>query len=248
MNIKTISYTAFNRPHYLEESLQHLVKNDLTGWHIYFQIEHSTMIEHNLAVIKRYLNGLNYSYKVNDAVLGCEMNTYQSMDHVFNELKSDINIYLEDDVIVGPDIVQLADWYVEQDKNDIICLNLLYGSCGGRFHKKGTNLNKDLIHKVKQFNSLGLILTKEQWITYFKPYWLGRKYSPGAWDCEIQGEWVENKNKSIFTLQPEYARSTHIGRLRGTKCPIQFHDRTFVGIELCKEVNNDYKIVEYLSR
>ena len=240
---KTISYTAFNRPHYLEESLQHLIHNDLTNWHVFFQIDYSERIGDNLDVIKKVCANVEWSYQTNDVKLGCEKNTYKSLEYVFNDLHSDMNIYLEDDVIVSPDITQMADWYMHIDKNDIICLNLLYGSCGGRFHKYYKHLSKDIIHRVKQFNSLGLIFTKEQWEEYFKPYWLGNTYNTDAWDCEIQGQWIENKNSKMYTLQPDFARSNHIGRTGGAKCPTQFHDRTFRRIELCKEINNDYKII-----
>lgn len=45
MSQKTITITAFNRPHYFEQLLSSLVKNNLDDWKIYIQIEPSHKVE-----------------------------------------------------------------------------------------------------------------------------------------------------------------------------------------------------------
>ena len=245
---KTITYAVYNRPTYLALSLDHLIKNDLRNWKIFFSIDPSPETNHILEIIEEKLGKVaDYSLKVNETRLGVELNTYTSLATVFNN-ESDINIYLEDDIIVSPDITQIADWYFTLEKKDMICLNLLYGSCGGKNHKSSDKEN--IFYKTTQFNSLGYILTKEQWLTYFKDYWIyhdrldiNNPFIAG-WDWSIFYHHI--KNQKLFTLQPDYARSNHIGRENGTFCSPMFHDKVFSSIKILsqRKSSDNYKIID----
>ena len=246
---KTISYAVYNRPDYLELSLDHLIKNDLRDWEILFSIDPSTETDRIVKIIEKKLEKFdNYLININEKRLGVRLNTYISLYYVF-KCRSDINIYLEDDIIVSPDITRIADWYSTIEKKDIICLNLLYGSCGGQNHKSDTNEN--IFYKTKEFNSLGYILTSEQWETYFKDYWFDYSHGAvdkngnliGGWDWAILFHHI--KNKGLYTLQPDCARSNHIGRENGTFCSPAFHDRTFTNLKIRSDrhVSDNYRII-----
>ncbi len=246
---KTISYAVYNRPDYLESSLKSLIKNDLQGWEIFFSIDPSEEINNIIDVIEKTMKNFNnYSININKERLGVESNTYASLDFVFSN-KSDINIYLEDDIIVSPDITQIADWYLNIEKEDIICLNLLYGSCGGRNHK--SNMYENIFYKTQAFNSLGYILTKQQWESYFKNYWFDYSHKEvnregkliTGWDWAVFFHNIKNQN--LYTLQPDYARANHIGRVKGTFCTPIFHDKIFSPIRILtkKQFPDNYKII-----
>ena len=245
---KTISYAIYNRPDYLEVALEHLLQNDLQDWEILFSIDPSKETDNIVRVIEEKMGKFkNYLIHINEKRLGSQLNTYISLYYVF-KCQSDINIYLEDDIIISPDVTRIADWYSKIEKQDIICLNLLYGSCGGLNHKSGAK--EHIFYKTNEFNSLGYILTSEQWNSYFKDYWFNHDHGVVdkfgnpvlGWDWAILYHHI--KNKGLYTLQPDFARSNHIGRDRGTFCSPEFHDRTFSDIKILskRETSDSYMI------
>lgn len=235
--IKTITIPVNNRPHYLKKALLSIVKNDLNGWKIFFSIEPSEYSGIMVNLIKEIIaDRTNYQIKSNVKKKGIEKNTYSSLQIAFNA-GSKLNIYLEDDIVISPDVTRLADWYCKQNHKGIMCLNLLYGACGGINH-----ISKDFpeyIIKTKQFNSCGFVLSGDQWLTYFKSYWFD--YSHGftnkdgnpmlGWDWAVFKHNLK-EDRNLFVLQPLLARANHIGRNGGTFCKADFHDKTFSHIKV----------------
>lgn len=244
--IKTITIPVNNRPNYLKKTLLSIVKNDLNGWKIFFCIEPSKYSNIMVNLIKEIIaDRTSYQIKINVKKKGIEKNTYASLYTAFRA-GSKLNIYLEDDIVISPDVPRLADWYCKQNHKSIMCLNLLYGACGGINH-----ISKDFpeyIIKTKQFNSCGFILSDKQWLTYFKPYWFD--YSHGftnkdrnpmlGWDWAVFKHNLK-EDKNLFVLQPLLARANHIGRNRGTFCTPEFYDKTFKDVK----INNNSNKIKY---
>ncbi len=159
--MKTISVAVYKRINYFQEMLESLLQNDLKGWQIFFSIDPSENIKKIVKLIQHTLNGkVSCHINNNQKRMGVEINTYLSQKMVFNA-GSRINIYLEEDLIISPDITKLADWYSVQSHDQIMCLNLLYGACGGINHVS-KNIPEAIV-KTKQFNGCGVVLTREQW-------------------------------------------------------------------------------------
>ncbi len=235
---KTITVTAYNRPEYLRQALESLIRNSLDGWKIYFSIDPSEAREEILRVIQETLPAkVEREVITQSRRLGVSGNPFFILRKAFEE-GSEMNIYLEEDIRVSPDITRLADWYSEFDLEHCLCLNLLHGNCGG-----DRNLSlppKDLLIRTRNFNSLGFILTRDQWTSFFEPHWFEQSPASGknslipvkeGWDWSILRYHLKRKTR-LYTLQPLCARSNHIGRSGGTYCLPEFHDIVFSGIRL----------------
>lgn len=222
---KTITITCFNRPAYLERVLETLICNDLTHWRLLIGVEPSDRRKEILEVIASTLPaGIEAEIILNIRQLGVLEHPHQLISRAFRS-GSDLNIYLEDDTIVSPDLTRIAQWYASLDHEKLVCLNLMHGECGGRHH-----VSIDLpgmLLATKHFNSLGFVLTPGQWESHFKPHWFD---SWRGWDWSILD--LVARSSDLKTLQPLCPRANHIGRDGGTYCAPEFHDSVFPGLAM----------------
>jgi hypothetical protein len=154
-----------------------------------------------------------------------------------------MNVYLEEDVVVAPDILRMANWYLTtQDETKWLSLNLLnYNSSPS-----------DALGLIpsKQFNALGLVIRVHAWRTWFKNYWLddsvvkrvyGEHPHRAGWDWSMNAV-LEEQN--LRTLTPVLSRSNHIGREDGVHASPEFHDRTFGNLVVAGKLHEgNYYIV-----
>lgn len=250
--MKSITVVAYNRPHYFKKMLFSLIQNDLNEWRIFFSIDPSEYSDIMVNLIKETIaDKTNYQVKINAEKMGIEKNTYSSLQLAF-DAGSELNIYLEEDLMISPDVTRLADWYYGQDHEQIMCLNLLYGACGG-VSLISKDIPRDIV-KTKQFNSYGFVLTSSQWLTYFKPYWFD--YSHGftnkdgnpmlGWDWAVFKHNLK-EDRNLFVLQPVLARANHIGR-EGIFCKPEFYEKTFANLQISNYSHEiRYKIKENLQ-
>lgn len=103
---KTMTCTANNRPHYLEQMLTSLSKNKTEGYHLYIQVEpgNPKTIE-----VCNNIDFMPTTIIKNRKKLGVRENPYKLLEKVFEIDGSDFNIYLEDDIIISPDVTSLAN-------------------------------------------------------------------------------------------------------------------------------------------
>jgi len=242
--MKTITITAFNRPGYLKRVLHTLLKNSLSGWDIVIALDPSEVSRKVKQTVTRALRGRRYSIVENEHQLGVRDNPYAVQSMVF-ETGSDINIYLEDDTIVSPDVTGLADWYRALDLRDIVCLNLLYGSCGGRGHRSDPHAAQ-LICATRNFNSLGYVCTKQQWSDHLSRYWYCERSENHGWDWAVLTE--ISVRPALRVLQPLLARANHIGRLGGTHCPVSFHDTIYAPLRINKKKDAGPYLLRFEAR
>jgi hypothetical protein len=136
---------------------------------------------------------------------------------------------LEDDTIVSPDLTKLADWYMGLDLPNVVCLNLLYGSCGAKSHRSDPH-EPNAVCVTRNFNSLGYICTSEQWRDHLSHYWYCERAEIKGWDWAVLKE--VQMRPELCVLQPALARANHIGRLNGTNCPVSLHDAVYAPIRI----------------
>src|SRR5215203_2670680 len=104
----SITITANNRPHYLSRSLEALSRASGVGnWHLYIGLEPGNDA---CAEVCRSIRFMPCTILYNETALGIRGNPYNVLRHAF-EQGSELNIHLEDDIIVSPDVCELAQWY-----------------------------------------------------------------------------------------------------------------------------------------
>jgi hypothetical protein len=235
---KTITITCCDRPEYLRRVLTSLLRNNLDEWTIFLGVEPGPVYEQVIEVLLGSLEGkARFEIIRNRSRLGVSLNPYNLLSRAF-EAGSAINLYLEEDVIVSPDVIRVAEWFSRIDHDGIACLNLMHGSCGGEGHFSSPPPH--FFVRTRRFNSLGIILTRDQWQSHFQPHWFDL---PKGWDWSVLRR--IQLTSGLRTLQPLMARANHIGRDGGTYCSPDFHDRVFSTLEMCDAtVGLPYKIVD----
>lgn len=238
---KTIAITAYKRPPYFERLLLSLIKNDLDDWSIYIQLEPSDKVLYFFEIAERLLKPYNYFIGVNSSVLGVKDNPYQMLDKIF--LSGTLCcIYLEEDLVVSSDITKLANWYLTQDHQNLVALNLILGGCGSAGFVSNPSEPSQLI-KTKSINSLGLVFTYQQWIQHIKPNWqVNPEYAINYLEIEVVGwDWALYdyvlSNPDLAVLQPICSRVLHLGEEDAVHTTSEFQQLAFSGLNIYKDAD-----------
>lgn len=234
--MQTITITAYRRPHYFEQLLRSLVANDLDGWMIHIFVEPSPVQSEFRKLAESILGRNSWHIHFNDTRLGVRRNPFHAQRYVF-EHGSDLNLYLEEDLLLAPDVTRLARWYGSNKSDDEVCLNLIAGGCVSSGILSHPNYDEVMV-KTRVFNSLGFVVSADQWARHFEPHWFdfpfGMFSSTGGrlsdWDCAIYAYVMSDP--ALHVVQPVGARARHIGRDDGENCDSEFHDRVFSDLHL----------------
>ena len=231
---KTITITAHDRPELLSKTLDALSKNNTDNWELFVSIEPTTLTESMISIVKERFPDANILLPKKK--LGVCENPFQLLEHVFDSVKSDINIYLEEDLDISPDVCDIAEFYLDKGCPEIcVCL------CNHNLNSETIIDSEKLLVETQKFSALGMILSSDSWRDNFKPNWRSRK-KPRGWDHSIQRYVIANK-KTI--LMPVFSRSTHTGEW-GTHCRPSIQQQLgYDDISVYKEgaVNGKYRIV-----
>lgn len=235
--MRIITITGYRRPHLFRRMLESLVAGDIDGWRILIQIEPSERAEAFKTIAAELLAGANYSLCVNETILGVRENPYKLVERAFAE-GADTLLYLEEDLLLAPDVTALAEWYAENHRPQWLCLCLLSGGCGSGGFISSPSLN-DLLFESKSFNSLGFVCRREEWERHLRGVWMKHV----GWDWAVYFHLM--RSKKLVALQPVAARSTHTGRDEGSHAKPEWHDLVFSGLELAAEApaGRRYRVV-----
>ena len=215
--MKTITFPVGYRPNYLEQFLDSLESQDLSGYKIICSAENCTECIH---VLETCAIPLIILHKANSSGVrshsGARDNMYNVLNYAFN-LGSDFNVHLEDDFLLAPDAIDLANWYYKTFKN-----NPLAYMCYGLFNWGSAGDDFSGVVSAPTFHGLGWCAFKENWETCYSKCWyddtLARKYANAyGWDWAVEAFFKEYSCKSIL---PVLSRTKHIGRINGTCCTI----------------------------
>jgi len=219
--VKTITFPVGYRPNYLTEFLNCLKKQSLDGYEIFCSAEACPAC---IDVLKNCGLKMNILLKPNSSGSkshsGARLNMFNVLNAAF-DAGSDFNLHLEDDFLLSPDAVDLANWYYNNFKDKPLSY-ISYGLFG--FSPRGDDYTA--LEEVSFFEGLGWCTFKEGWQSCYKNNWfddtLARKYfNTYGWDWAVQGFFREHKCKS---LRPLINRTHHNGRIDGTCCTVQHHD------------------------
>lgn len=240
--MKTITFPVGYRPNYLIEFLNCLEKQNLDGYTIFCSAENSPEC---IKILQMSGMDLNIVYKPNS--IG-KQNHAGARDNMFNVLNtafnagSTFNLHLEDDFLLAPDVVDLANWYYDNYKERPMTY-ISYGMFG--FGSHGNDYT--VLEEVPFFEGLGWCAFKENWETCYKKAWydteLAKKYfGPShGWDWSVQAFFKEYGYKA---LRPLINRTQHNGRIGGTCCTVQHHDKHYTPLKWNQtERVTEFKIV-----
>lgn len=225
--MKTISITAFNRPEYLKRTLNTLSLNVLRGYDkLYCGIEPGNQ---EVFEICRDIKFIPTEIILNEEIYGVRKNPYKLLDRLFDD-GSEFNVYLEDDIDLSPDAIELANFFYKNFKNDEFM--------GCSFHNyNSSKSDKSKCIAIQEMVAIAFALFKTAWTKWWKPNWfsdeIAKEYKIGGigWDWSIRAA-LRKYNKQFLT--PIYSRVTHTGRFGGIHCNPQDHIRLFSDKPFCK--------------
>jgi len=203
--LKTITLVCKDRPDYTQKVLNTLKEQNkkLNDYKLYINIDSGCK---EVVDICKKIDFIETDIKIfksgeSNIRKRIDLNTYDVMERTFND-GSDFNLYLEDDVIMSPDALDIMNWYIEQNLTDIatLCLCNLWDR---------TNPDENLIYGVRCFCGWGFITNKLQFEKYFKPAWLTKP----SWDKAVANH-IRTFEK-VYNLVPQLSRTSNIGE-KGT--------------------------------
>lgn len=202
MNQKVITMTAYKRPDYTKQVLDNLQKCiNFEKYTLLVNIEPGYS-----DVIKLFDNIPNCDVIVNKQVLGCAINTFNTLRRGFEQ--SDYVIHLEDDTIPGIDSLLYLEWVNNTYKNDS---NIFTASAYNRVY----NINE--IGPKDYFSAKCCPwFTGWMWATWKDRF----EEMDKNWDFIDRFGWDNNINKNIrgnrLEITPKLPRSRNIGEKQGT--------------------------------
>jgi len=227
--MKTITFPVGYRPQYLQEFLDTLGKQNLDGWEIFCSAERSPAC---IEVLENCGIEMNILHKPQSSGLvshmGARLNMYNALKSAF-DAGSDFNFHLEDDFVLSPDAVDLANWYYDNYKDRPLTYTS-YGMFG--FAPRGEDYTA--LEEVPFFEGLGWCAFRENWEACYRDAFfnaeLAKKHygTTYGWDWNIQAYFKDHGSKAI---RPLINRTQHNGREGGTCCTLDHHDKHYVPLK-----------------
>lgn len=238
--MRTITITAWQRPHYLAQALESLRVANPEGYTLVCGLEPDNGETVRMCKAIDWIPTVIHKHPHKR---GVRDNPFFLLNDVFGRMGSVFNIYLEEDVIISPDAVRMANWYWDITRpNQERWLSLNY------FHPGSRTDDPVGVMESKNFNALGMVITKPSWERWLKPNWYNDArpktvYGPDhtGWDWCMTAMLAQEAR--VKTLTPILSRSNHIGRDGGVHASAEFHDETFPHIKINTDPNpGDYVV------
>lgn len=205
--MKTVTLPVYKRADYLRETLDALKSNRTDGYTLYVSVEPGS---DEVAGMVKAIDFMPTKILWNKEKLGLNANIRQALFSAMED-GSEFNVAIEDDVVLSPDALDLAEWFRTYDKRgEYIALVLCHFDGKGR---------PRVLHPLRKFWSWGYCFTREGWKKAFVDGWdyveKQRKEDKRGtnWDT-LMMRWVLTRRFS--TLLPDLSRSRHIGEVGGT--------------------------------
>jgi GT2 family glycosyltransferase len=210
-----MTMTACSRPNYLAETLDSLAANQhLDQFTLHFGVE---PVSQEVLDICRAVDFMDTHIHVNSERLGVRENPYQLLTRTFAAGYEGV-LYLEDDVVLSPDAVDLVLHYAkspEAEQHRCLCL----------YNKDSHAENNPAVietgRSIVKFSALGFYAPLPQWEAFFRPTWHA---SDKGWDFSIGGADVT----AHTVARPAISRSHHIGRFGGAHYVASNHDKHYI--------------------
>ena len=222
-----VGIAAWNRPAYLQDCLLSL-QSQLGGCPpIFLQVDGGGGYEDDIKSVVANCRRLDITVTVERENLGINRNTKMAIDRIWSE-GYDWAVYLEDDLVLSPDAMDLVYWYVEnaEDLGKWYDVGAVGAFClcrlGGEDHCPGRILFS------RAFSGWGFVMSRAQY-EIIEPAWLsGEKDDPPSmWDRHV-GRRIRNLDPHNYNCKPALSRITNIGEVGFHFTPDR-HRRTMDG-------------------
>lgn len=203
---KAIILTAFDRPEYLERTLETVAAaRGLESWNFYANIDPSPRLNKVCDVIEKFIPSARIL--VNESRLGVLENPYRAFATAFTD--HEFVLRLEDDVLISSDALEYAEWAAEMYRWD-------QGVALVQLHSMYSKGDPETVDWTTDFSPWNWGTWIDRWMNYIGPTW-DRDYStnngvPGVeagWDWNLNTRVLPNLNK--YVIAPVQSRSEHIG-------------------------------------
>lgn len=220
---RTITVTTHNRPEYLRGMLESLAENDTGNYHLVLASEPGC--EEARELIQAFPHPAK-TILYNPVKLGVRHNPYSVLDYIFTNGAS-FDLYLEEDLELAIDAVDLADWFrTLRIDTEFMCLCL---------HNGRREIDAHLLDKVymtRGFSSLGVALKKTAWDNWLKHEWFSDEHCKSdqdiGWDHSIRALVAR---RGLKILSPICSRTRHTGRY-GVHCHPELQDRMLEDVKI----------------
>lgn len=222
MRDKAIFFTVYNRPEYLQPSLEQWQNvRGLEKYDIHFRIDPSEKTEEIVDLISKFSKNVNTDVRTifNLERQGCARNIWGGFNDLFN--KYDFLLLAEDDILPSTDVAEYFDFLERKYKDDHEI-----GFISANYEVLGYDPYK--VSRINGFRGQIWGMWKNIWENYVKNDWdfdysTGVDGGPSGWDWNL-GLRVLPKN-NLKCIVPHAARSQHIGVV-GIHCDETIFDST----------------------
>jgi hypothetical protein len=199
---KVAVLTVFSR-HECLELLIDSMRNQRSSWDdvtLVVNVDVASDGSHSVAVMEtlKGIDFVNHEIRVNKTNKGIKHNTQDVMAYAYDELHADTVLYLEDDFILSPDVLDMWNWFLKQDTSNVGVMSL--------FNKWGGG-DKQLVHRSRAMTGWGFFSTAMSWNLYLKPAWINPDY---MWDSSV-ARYIRTF-AGIYNLFPDLSRTSNSGK------------------------------------
>ncbi len=201
--MKTISLPVYNRPEALKRMLESWRKNNTDGWMLFVSSdchhgESEKGVKESRALIVEMASVLPTYLSEYMTPLGLTLNTFLAPSLAF-AAGSDFNLYLEDDLILSPDALDLCNWYYDwHGASDVVGLKL-WRDC-----KVDNHIS---VSKQSQGgHGNGFCCSRGEWENFWRKEWFGYGTEGPGKQFDIH---TDNRLRELglHILSPLYPRS-----------------------------------------
>lgn len=226
--MRTITVCAYNRPEYLEHSLQAL-SYALNFCPQYRSAKIIVGVDPSAPEIQNKVEELadRWAEKVVwPEHLGVSEAPRRLLQYAFSELGTSFNVHIEDDILISPDALRLCLWFERLsyfdpawDKRSRILLSL---------HSHSQTLERpEAVIPRRDFGVWGWACPRFTWNTWIAPYWNHKRTGKIGWDWSVSKTMKDN---GLSALCPVLSRSRNIGREGGVHQRPEEFDQEMTGL------------------
>lgn len=245
----TVALIAYNRPSYLKEALTAL--ENCRGFQqivdrVVCSVDDApgqgTRCYHHLKRWEKSRRGiLEVVVDGQPHKRGIVGNTVLAMKRAF-DLGAENVLMLEDDAVLKPDALLLAEWFCSLEANDVLAFSL------AAHGDKGGVRQDEYPASISEYNLItcpfGYVVNKRHW-EFLKKIWCNKNYHPCGWSWSMT---YAARLHGFKFMAPWLSRCENIGREAGTNETPETWDATQRGMKFSDGTyTGDYRIIRTIS-
>jgi hypothetical protein len=233
---KTITIAAYNRPENLAALLASLRDQllPLDGYKLIVRVDAGGDHFGEVLALTQGIDFVEREVTHSRRNQGTVKTTHWTMERAFEHERADFNIYLEDDLLLAPDALNLAEWYMANAERirrtegvkDVGGFCLCNLQCGE---------DAERVFLSRAFVGWGFVMSRSQWVMYAAPAWCEPEKLWGSammWDKSVAN--FIRVHPGTYNVFPEVSRVTNTGKVGVHMTPAR-HATLLAGLRLSAE-------------